>query len=66
MSVASLISRPEMMANVISSKWPANMLAKSRTHSDSGRVMRIVISSMNINSGRIGFGTPGGMSEAWP
>jgi hypothetical protein len=48
-------------ANVTSSRWPAIMLAKSRTARLSGRVTRMPSSSMRNTSGRIAFGTPGGM-----
>ena len=42
-------SAEQMMAKVMSSRWPANMLANSRTHRDSGLVMSSVISSMNTS-----------------
>ena len=34
------------MAKLVSSRWPASMLAKSRTDCDSGRTMMICTSSI--------------------
>src|SRR5258706_7733099 len=50
-------------ANVTRIRWPASMLAKSRTASEKGRTMNVETNSMIITSGRIAFGTPGGITE---
>ena len=56
-------SAAESTAKLTSSRWPASMLAKSRTASESGRVKRMPTSSIGATSGRIGFGTPGGNGD---
>src|SRR6478672_13401949 len=50
-------------ANVTRMRWPASMLAKSRTASEKGRTMNVETNSMTMTSGRIAFGTPGGIVE---
>src|SRR5689334_19828685 len=50
-------------AKVTRIRWPASMLAKSRTASEKGRTMNVETISMMKTSGRISFGTPGGTVE---
>ena len=56
-------SAAHSVAKVTRIRWPASMLAKSRTDSENGRTMNVEMNSMNTTSGRIAFGTPGGISE---
>ncbi len=55
-------SAADSTANVTSNRWPASMLAKSRTASENGCRMSTVRSSMKTTSGRKAAGTPGGTS----
>src|SRR3981081_2976411 len=47
-------------ANVTSKRWPANMLAKSRTAREKGRTKKVETNSMSATSGSNATGTPGG------
>ena len=49
-------------AKLTSSRWPANMLAKSRTDNDSGRTKSVDTNSIGVTRMYRAFGTPGGNS----
>src|SRR2546429_8131769 len=53
-------SAVESTAKLDSSKWPASMLAKSRTDSESGRTNRVETSSIGVTRMYSATGTPGG------
>ncbi len=50
----------EMTAKLMSSRWPASMLAKSRTDRESGRTNNVETSSIGDTRMYSAFGTPGG------
>ena len=56
-------SAAQSTENVTRIRWPASMLAKSRTASEKGRTRNTETTSMITTSGRIAFGTPGGTTE---
>jgi hypothetical protein len=58
---ALIIAKPPRV-NTSNSMWPANMLAKSRTDSENGRIRNVEMNSIGISSGRMYQGA-GGTSE---
>src|SRR3954452_10622497 len=63
MVIEAANSAAHNVANVTRIKWPASMLANSRTDSENGRTRNVEMNSIGITRIRIGFGTPGGTSE---
>ena len=53
----------QMTENVTRMRCPASMLANNRTINENGRTKKYETNSMITTSGRISFGTPGGMIE---
>ena len=49
-------------AKVTSSRWPASMLAKSRTASENGRTRKVDRNSIGVTRTYRALGTPGGKS----